>query len=105
MNGLIGALGAVAVAYGEGHPYRVRWRIVATAGCVLAVLACISAWVGAVGAAHGGHVWGIAVVSMMTFVVTGAAFIADALHVGAPGAFLFLLTAELAKRCDYVARP
>ena len=96
MNGLIGALGGVAVAYGEGHPYRMRWRIVATVGCVFAVLGCISAVVGAVGAAHGGHVWGISVVLMMTFVVTGAAFIADALHVGPPGAFLFLLTAELA---------
>lgn len=42
----IATLGAFAVVYGEGRPYRVRWRVVAIIGAVLVALAGVGAVVG-----------------------------------------------------------
>lgn len=92
----VSALGAFAVVYGEGRPYRTRWRVVSGYGAAL--IACA-----AVGSALGGAVqtWPATVgwagmVVLMTVVVVAAACWVDALREPAPGAFLLVLCAELA---------
>ncbi|QBJ97475.1 FUSC family protein [Rhodococcus sp. ABRD24] len=96
----IAALGAFAVVYGEGRPYRVRWRAVSVAGCAMVAAASIGAVVGArvhdEAVAGGSPLWPMALALSMTAVVAAGAFVVDALRLGAPGAFLPLLTVEIA---------
>ncbi|GAA4470846.1 FUSC family protein [Rhodococcus olei] len=96
----IATLGAFAVVYGEGRPYRVRWRAVGIVGAVLVALAGIGAAVGSsvyrAVAAGGSALWPMVIVLTMTVVVASCAFVVDALRLGAPGAFLMLLTLEIA---------
>jgi len=93
-------LGAFAVVYGEGRPYRVRWRAVSVAAGVMVFAAFLGAVVG--GAVHdaassgGSALWPMALVLVMSAFVAVAAFLVDALRIGAPGAFLPLLAVEIA---------
>ncbi|WP_043826716.1 FUSC family protein [Rhodococcus opacus] len=93
-------LGAFAVVYGEGRAYRVRWRVVSIAAAVMVLLAGVGAAVGAfvhdATASGGSALWGMALVLAMTVVVAVCAFVVDGLRLGAPGAFLPLLTVEIA---------
>ncbi|MDH6281001.1 FUSC family protein [Prescottella agglutinans] len=93
-------LGAFAVMYGESRPYRVRWRAVSVAACVMVVGALIGAVVGSAvhdAAASGGSaLWPLALVLAMSAFVAVGAFMVDALRLGAPGAFLPLLAVEIA---------
>lgn len=94
------ALGAFAVVYGEGRPYRVRWRAVSVAACVMVVAAALGAVVGSAvhdAASSGGStLWPLALVLAMSAFVAVGAFVVDALRLGAPGAFLPLLAVEIA---------
>ncbi|TQC48949.1 FUSC family protein [Rhodococcus sp. WS4] len=96
----IATLGAFAVVYGEGRAYRVRWRVVSIAAAVMVLLAGVGAAVGAfvhdATAAGGSALWGMTLVLVMTVVVAVCAFVVDGLRLGAPGAFLPLLTVEIA---------
>ncbi|MGW6692765.1 FUSC family protein [Rhodococcus sp. NPDC054953] len=93
----IATLGAFAVVYGETRPYRVRWRVVGLIGVVLVALAGIGAAVGSVvSAADGSALSPMLIVLVMTAVVACCAFVVDALRLGAPGAFLMVLTLEIA---------
>ncbi|MDV7242375.1 MULTISPECIES: FUSC family protein [Rhodococcus] len=98
-------LGAFAVVYGEGRAYRVRWRVVSIAAAALVFLAGVGAAVGAsvhaaaaVGNSALGNsaLWATVLVLTMTLVVAVCAFVVDGLRLGAPGAFLPLLTVEIA---------
>ncbi|MCK8673557.1 FUSC family protein [Rhodococcus sp. HM1] len=105
----IATLGAFAVVYGETRPYRVRWRAVGIVGCVLVALAGLGAAVGSVVhsavAAGGSAWWPMLVVLTMTVVVASCAFVVDALRLGAPGAFLMLLTLEIASSLPVAGVP
>ncbi|TQF75198.1 FUSC family protein [Rhodococcus spelaei] len=93
----IATLGAFAVVYGEGRPYRVRWRTVAIVGAVLVALAGIGAAVGSgVHGSAGSALSPMALVLTMSVVVAACAFVVDALRLGAPGAFLMVLALEIA---------
>ncbi|MBS9374241.1 FUSC family protein [Rhodococcus sp. B50] len=96
----VATLGAFAVVYGEQRPYRVRARTVAVVGTVLVLLATIGAAAGSVVhaavAAGGSAWWYLVVVAAMTATVSVCAFVVDALRMGAPGAFLMLLSLEIA---------
>mgnify|MGYP005986885091 FL=1 len=96
----VAAVGAFAAVYGEGRPYRVRWRAVSVAAAVMVVLAAVGAMTGSVvysalsvGATP---LWWMVLVAVMTAVVAVGAFVVDGLRLGAPGAFLPLLTVEIA---------
>jgi len=93
-------LGAFAVVYGEGRPYRVRWRAVSVAACVMVVAAALGGVVGGAvhdaAAAGGSALWPMALVLAMSAFVAVAAFVVDALRISAPGAFLPLLAVEIA---------
>lgn len=89
------ALGAFAVVYGEGRAYRARWQVVMVVAAVLVALAGLGAGVGTL--VHSGSEWTwLLLVAVMTAVVAVGAFLVDALRFGAPGAFLPLLTLEIA---------
>lgn len=94
------ALGAFAVVYGEGRPYRVRWRAVSAAAGVMVVAAALGAVVGSAvheaASAGGSTLWPMALVLAMSAFVAVAAFVVDALRIGPPGAFLPLLAVEIA---------
>ncbi|MGW0043672.1 FUSC family protein [Rhodococcus sp. NPDC003348] len=96
----VATLGAFAVVYGEGRPYRVRWRMLAIVGVVLVALAGTGAAVGSAvhhaATAGGSALWPMVLVATMTVVVASCAFVVDALRLGAPGAFLLLLALEIA---------
>ena len=103
------ALGAFAVVYGEGRPYRVRGRAVAAAGGVMVAAAALGAVVGSAvhdAAASGGSaLWPMALVLAMSVFVAVAAFVVDALRIGPPGAFLPLLAVEVASALPAVGVP
>ncbi|MFF0818210.1 FUSC family protein [Rhodococcus sp. NPDC003318] len=92
----VATLGAFAVVYGEGKPYRVRWWTVAFVGAALVALAGTGATVGSTVHraldAGGSGWWPMLLVLVMTVVVAVAAFVVDALRLGAPGSFLLLLS-------------
>jgi hypothetical protein len=93
----VATLGAFAVVYGEGRPYRVRWRIVALVGAALVVLAGIGAAAGAlVHARDASPGWWLLMIGVMTAVVAVGAYVVDALRTGPPGAFLPLLSVVIA---------
>lgn len=103
------ALGAFAVVYGEGRPYRVRWRAVSAAAGVMVVASAIGAGVGTLvhdAASSGGSaLWPMALVLTMSLFVAGCAFVVDALRIGTPGAFLPLLAVEVASALPAVGVP
>lgn len=80
--------GSVAVVYGERRPYRIRWRIVTTAGVCLVA----SAWIGAVSATAGSAV--VPIVTL-TCVAAVAVYVVSALRLGPPGAFFFVLVCAM----------
>ncbi|MDG3009452.1 FUSC family protein [Rhodococcus sp. D2-41] len=93
------AIGAFAVLYGEGKAYRARWKVVTIAAVALAGSAWFGALVGrpvhraiAEGHTHFLLLW---VVVAMTTVGLAAAYAADALRLGPPGGFFFILATEI----------
>jgi hypothetical protein len=84
-SALFVTFGAFAVLYGEGRPYRVRARIVLTAGSTLLLAAALGVAVG--GATSAKPV----VVLVVTAVATLAVYTIDALRLGPPGALFFAL--------------
>jgi hypothetical protein len=80
--------GAFAVLYGEGRPYRVRARVVLTAGAALLLAAGLGT---AVGSVAGGAGAAGAVVAVVTVVAMLAVYTVDALRLGPPGALFFAL--------------
>ncbi|ORL32535.1 FUSC family protein [Prescottella equi] len=103
------ALGAFAVVYGESRPYRVRWRAVSAAAGVMVVAATLGAVVGSAvheaASADGSAWWPMALVLTMSVFVAVAAFVVDALRIGAPGAFLPLLAVEIASALPAAGLP
>ncbi|MFW0793568.1 FUSC family protein [Gordonia sp. CPCC 205515] len=95
-DALLVALGGFAMLYGEKRPYRVRWRVIATASVVLAVVATgygyLGAWAGA-DATVGENLVVVAALSIGAGVVV---FAVNAMRLGPPGPFFFVLVAAIA---------
>lgn len=96
---LLVGLGAFASIYGEGRPYRSRWKAVGIAATALTILSFVGASVGE--PVHRAIAEGaptvllVFVVLIMAVVVSTCAFTVDALRLGPPGAFFLLLTTEI----------
>ncbi len=97
---LLVGLGAFASIYGEGRPYRSRWKAVGIAATALTILS----FVGGASVGEPVHraiaegaptVLLVFVVLIMAVVVSTCAFTVDALRLGPPGAFFLLLTTEI----------
>lgn len=92
VHALLMVSGSFAVIYGEGRPYRSRWRVVLIAGCALVVSVWLGAGAGQLSADLGQTAWAqmipVAVLSLLALV---AVFVVAALRLGPPGAFFFVL--------------
>ncbi|WIV55877.1 FUSC family protein [Amycolatopsis nalaikhensis] len=77
--------GAFAVLYGEGRPYRVRARVVLTAGLLLLLAAALGTAVGRTIPSS------VAVIVVVTAVAMIAVYVVDSLRLGPPGALFFAL--------------
>lgn len=93
------AIGAFAVIYGEGRPYRSRWRVVGLAALALGAAAWVGGLVGEPvhrAIADGGSpallMW---VVLVMTAVAVVGTYTVDALRLGPPGVWFFVLATEI----------
>lgn len=92
----ISALGAFAVVYGESRPHRTRWKVVLGYGTALTMCAALSSCIGwAIDSWPTDARWTI-IVALMTLVAVVTAGWTDAVREPAPGAFLLVLTTELA---------
>lgn len=96
---LVVAIGAFAVVYGEGRAYRTRWKVVTIAAAALVAAAWLGAVVGrpvhraiADGHSHFLLLW---VVAAMTAVALVGAYLVDALRLGPPGGFFFVMATEI----------
>ena len=98
---LLIAAGGYTVIYGEGHPYRTRWRVMATAGLLIAAAAVAGAFVGTVMFAHleagGTHWWLAASALFTTLIATIGAFVQNALRLPPPGSFFIVMAAAAAR--------
>ncbi len=106
---LLVGLGAFASIYGEGRPYRSRWKAVGIATVALTILSFLGASVGE--PIHRAISEGapdlllIVVVFVMAAVVSVCAFTVDALRLGPPGAFFLLLTTEISSVIATTGQP
>ncbi|SNS51938.1 Fusaric acid resistance protein-like [Rhodococcoides kyotonense] len=80
--------GSFAVIYGEGKPYRARWRVVLTAGAALVT----SVWIGA---SSGTSPVPLVPVLTLSVVAAIAVYVVAALRIGVPGAFFFVLVCAM----------
>ncbi|MGO1949246.1 MAG: FUSC family protein [Mycobacteriaceae bacterium] len=83
--------GGLAVIFGEGLPFRTRWRVMATAGGFLAAGAVAGAFVGSVVWAQDGR-WWLLLIALFTTAVAGmAGFVQNALPLAPPGTFFLVM--------------
>ncbi|GGG18756.1 hypothetical protein GCM10007304_35910 [Rhodococcoides trifolii] len=81
---LLTVTGGFAIVYGEGRAYRVRALVILTAGAALLLSALLGGLAGETGSA-------VVVVAAMVTVGVASTFVVDALRLGPPGAFFFVL--------------
>lgn len=89
---LLIAAGGFTVIYGEGHPYRKRLKVMATAGALLATGAMSGAFIGEVVwgqiASGGSHWWLLLIVVFVTVLATVGTWIQNSLRLPPPRQFL-----------------
>lgn len=94
---LLIAAGCFTVIYGEGHPYRTRWRVMLIAGLLIAVGACTGAFVGSLAipqiAAGASHWWMLLPAFFTVIVATTGAFMQNASRLPPPGSFFIVMVA------------
>lgn len=93
---LMVAAGACAVIYGEGRPFRVRWRVILIAGTLLTLGTVAGSALGHVVFAQlagGNHWWYLLIGAYATAIATTGAFVQNALRLPPPGAFFIVMTA------------
>ncbi|AGF73144.1 FUSC family protein [Corynebacterium halotolerans] len=92
---LLIAAGGFTVIYGEGHPFRARWRIMLTAGLLIAAGATTGAFVGTFVwqniDAGGSHWWLMLAAVYTSLIATGGGFIQNALRLNPPGSFFIVM--------------
>ncbi|MDR7330012.1 FUSC family protein [Corynebacterium guangdongense] len=91
------AAGGCAVIYGEGHPYRARFRVMLVAGLLVALGATAGAFVGSVVwgqiGAGGSHWWLLLTVLFCSTLATLGGFLQNALRLRPPGSFFIVMVA------------
>lgn len=100
-DALLAALGGFAVLYGEKRPYRVRWRAISTAAAVLVASAVVYGWLGAWADRLGGFGPNLVVVAALVAGAGVVVFSLNAMRLGPPGPFFFVLAAGI---CTVVVR-
>ncbi|QGU03440.1 hypothetical protein CETAM_00735 [Corynebacterium comes] len=94
---LLIAAGGFTVIYGEGHPFRTRWRVMLTAGLLIAAGATVGGFVGSYmwqNMADGGSHWWLMLATVYTsLIATFGGFIQNALRLNPPGSFFIVMVA------------
>ncbi|MGP6172622.1 FUSC family protein [Corynebacterium sp. A21] len=94
---LLIAAGGFAVIYGEGHPFRVRWKVMLTAGVLIALGATGGAFVGEymfqTMSAGGSHWWLLLSAGYTIIIATIGVFLQNALRLPPPGSFFIVMVA------------
>nr|WP_221247046.1 FUSC family protein [Gordonia humi] len=94
-DSLLAALGVFAALYGEGRPYRFRWKAVLTAGSLLlAAAALFGLWGSAIGPLASIPQM-IGVVAGLTVFTAVTVFVTSALRLGPPGPYFFVLVSGI----------
>nr|WP_120492013.1 FUSC family protein [Corynebacterium lactis] len=92
---LLIAAGGCVVIYGEGHPFRTRWRVMGVAGLCLIAGATSGSFVGSVVysemQAGGSHMWLILTALFTVTLATLGAFVQNALRLPPPGSFFIVM--------------
>lgn len=87
--------GGCVVIYGEGHPFRSRWKVMSLAGLCLLAGAVAGSFVGSVVfsemAAGGSHWWLLLTALLTTCYATAGAFVQNALRLPPPGSFFLVM--------------
>ncbi|WP_083529701.1 FUSC family protein [Rhodococcoides corynebacterioides] len=91
---LLTAAGGFAVVYGEGRAFRARWAVVLTAGAALVASAAVGGLVGQYAPAHT-VAGGVVLVVVLTVTAVIGVVVVDALRLGPPGPFFFVLTCAI----------
>ncbi|MBY6362801.1 FUSC family protein [Rhodococcoides corynebacterioides] len=91
---LLTAAGGFAVVYGEGRAFRARWAVVLTAGAALVASASVGGLVGQYAPAHTVS-GGVVLVVVLTVTAVIGVVVVDALRLGPPGPFFFVLTCAI----------
>ena len=92
-DSLLAALGAFAVLYGEKRPYRVRWRAIVLAAAVLIAAATLFGLLGHFAGPHPNTAVALTVVVALVAWASATVFTVNAMRLGPPGPFFFVLTA------------
>lgn len=94
---LLIAAGGFAVIYGEGHPFRARWKVMLTAGVLIALGATGGAFVGEymyLAMSTGGSQWWLLLSAFYTIIIaTIGVFVQNALRLPPPGSFFIVMVA------------
>lgn len=96
-SSLLASLGVFAGLYGERRPYLLRWKVILTAGVLLVTSAVVF---GALGSAIGSDATTpemLGVVAAMAVLTAVSVFVGNALRLGPPGPYFFLLVAGVAQ--------
>lgn len=92
---LLIAAGGFTVIYGEGHPYRARWKVMLTAGILIALSSTGGAFVGDYmwGAMNaGGTHWWLLLSAFYTIALsTVGTYVQNALRLSPPGSFFIVM--------------
>ncbi|MGV9711411.1 FUSC family protein [Gordonia sp. NPDC003424] len=95
-DSLLVALGGFAMLYGENRPYRVRWRVISTGSVVLVAVATGYGQLGRWAGADAGTARDLVVVAALAIGAGIVVFVVNAMRLGPPGPFFFVLTAAIA---------
>lgn len=94
-DSLLVALGGFAMLYGEKRPYRVRWRVIATASVALTVVAATYGYLGAWAGPDASRTVNLTVVAALAIGAGVVVFVVNAMRLGPPGPFFFVLVAAI----------
>jgi uncharacterized membrane protein YccC len=81
--GMMAAIGGLASLYGSGRPYLSRAVELGLVACAFGLSVGLGNWVG--------HAWPVAVVPVVALIAMAATWLCNALRVGPPGAYMFML--------------
>lgn len=94
---LLAALGVFAALYGERRPYLLRWKVVLTAGVLLLAAAVAFGALGSLIGPNPPIPAMLGVVFALAACTAVSVFVANALRLGPPGPYFFLLVAGVAQ--------
>jgi hypothetical protein len=94
---LLAAMGAFAVLYGERRAYLIRWRVILTAGVLLTAMAALFGALGSLAGPDASTVVDLGVVGALAACAGISVFAGNALRLGPPGPFFFVLVAGVSQ--------